>query len=93
MLHSLGLFRIASMLENWHQMVGIWLGTIYMSRTECEICAVVAMRSTSMSLLPQCSRAPTERHGSPVEAVLSGSEVVLPGLVEIPKSPDVGRRN
>ena len=29
MLHSLRPFRIASMLENWHQMVGIWLGTIH----------------------------------------------------------------
>ena len=43
-----------------------------------------------MSLLPQCSQAPTERHGSPVEAVLSGSEVALPGLIEIHKSPQCG---
>ena len=63
-----------------------------MSRTECEIRAVVTTRSTSMSLLPRCSRAPTERHGSPVEVVLSGSEAALPGLIEIPKSPNVGRR-
>ena len=28
MLHSFRLFRIASMLENWHQMVGNWLETI-----------------------------------------------------------------
>ena len=61
-----------------------------LSCTECKICAVVATQSTSMLLLPQCSWAPTERHGSPVEAVLSGSEAALPGLVEIPKSPNVG---
>ena len=62
-----------------------------MSRTECETRAVVATRSTSMSLLPQCTRAPTERHSSPVEVVLSGSEAALPGLIEIPKSPDERR--
>ena len=63
-----------------------------LSRTGCKICAVVATWSTSMSLLPRCSWAPTKRHGSPVEAVLSGSEVALPGLIEIPKSPNVGHR-
>ena len=63
-----------------------------MSRTECKIHAVVATWSASMLLLPQCSQAPTERHGSPVEAVLSGSEAALLGLIEIPKSPNVGRR-
>ena len=63
-----------------------------MSCTECEIHAVVAMWSTSVLLLPQCSQAPTKRHSSPVEVVLSGSEAALPGLIEIPKSPDVGRR-
>ena len=61
-----------------------------LSCTECEIHMVVATRSTSMSLLPRCSRAPTERHGSPVEAVLSESEVALPGLIEILKSPQCG---
>ena len=63
------------------------VSNIYMSCTECEICAVVAMHSTLVSLLPQCTRAPTERHSSPVEAVLTGSGAALPGLVEIPKSP------
>ena len=29
MLHSFSLFRIANMLENWHQMDGNWLETIY----------------------------------------------------------------
>ena len=58
-----------------------------LSRTRCGICVVVAMWFTSMSLLPQCTWAPTERHSSPVEVVLSGSEAALPGLVEIPKSP------
>ena len=29
MLHSFRLFRIANMLENWHQMDGNWLKTIY----------------------------------------------------------------
>ena len=62
-----------------------------MSHTECEIRTVVAIRSTLMSLLPRWTRAPTERHSSPAEAVLSGSEVALLGLVEIPKSPDEGR--
>ena len=58
-----------------------------LSHTKCGICAVVAMRSTSVSLLPQCTWAPTERHSSPVEAVLTGSEATLLGLVEIPRSP------
>ena len=64
----------------------------YVSHTDCGIRTVVATRSTSMLLLPRCSQAPTERHSSPVEAVLSGSEVAFLGLIEIPKSPDVGRR-
>ena len=63
-----------------------------LSCIKCKIRMVVATWSTSMSLLPQCSRAPTERHGSPVEVVLSGSEVALLGLVEILKSPNVGHR-
>ena len=58
-----------------------------LSHTKCEICVVVATWSTLMSLLPRCTRTPTKRHSSPVEVVLSGSEVALPGLVEIPKSP------
>ena len=58
-----------------------------MSRTKCEIRAVVATRSTSVSILPGCTWAPTKRHSSPVEAVLTGSGVALPGLIEIPKSP------
>ena len=62
-----------------------------LSQTECEICTVVATHSTSVSLLPRCTQAPTERHSSPVEVVLTGSRVALPGLVEIPKSP-CGRR-
>ena len=61
-----------------------------LSCTECKIRAVVATWSTLMSLLPRCSRAPTERHSSPVEVVLSGSETALLGLIEIPKSPDAG---
>ena len=65
---------------------------VYMSCTECKTHAVAATWSTSMSLLPQCSRAPTRRHGSPVEVVLSGNEVALLGLVEILKSPDVRHR-
>ena len=60
---------------------------IYMSCTKCGIHAVVATCSTSVSLLPQCTRAPTKRHSSPVEAVLTGSGAALLGLVEIPKSP------
>ena len=59
--------------------------------TECEIHTVVATQSILMLLLPRCLWAPTKRHSSPVEAVLLGSEVALLGLVEIPKSPDVGR--
>ena len=58
-----------------------------LSRTKCGIRAVVATWSTLMSLLPRCTWAPTKRHSSPVEAVLSGSEVALPGLVEMPKFP------
>ena len=64
----------------------------YMSCTECKICTVVAMCSTSVLLLPQCTWAPTERHSSPVEAVLRGSGAALPGLVEIPRSPWGTRR-
>ena len=60
---------------------------IYVSRTKCKIRAVVATRSTSVLLLSRCTRAPTERHSSPVEAVLTGSGATLPGLVDMPKSP------
>ena len=63
------------------------LAMVYMSRTECEVRMVVATCSTLVSLLPRCTRAPTERHSSPVEVVLTGSGVALPGLVEIPRSP------
>ena len=31
--------------------------------------------------------APTKRHSSPVEVVLTGSEATLLGLIEIPRSP------
>ena len=58
-----------------------------MSHTKCGIHAVVATRSTSVSLPPQCTWAPTERHSSLVEAVLTGSGASLLGLIEIPKSP------
>ena len=58
-----------------------------MSRTKCEIRAVVATCSTSVSLLPQCSQAPTKRHSSPVEAVLTRSGAALLRLIDIPKSP------
>ena len=40
-----------------------------------------------VSLLTQCTQAPTERHSSPVEAVLTGSRAALPGLIEILMSP------
>ena len=69
-----------------HQLAPI-KGHQELSRTKCEICAVVVTHSTSVLLLPRCTWAPTERHSSPVEAVLSGSGAALPGLVEIPKSP------
>ena len=58
-----------------------------MSHTECRIHVVVTTQFTSMSFLPRCTQAPTKRHSSPVEVVLSGSEAALPGLVEIPKPP------
>ena len=74
-----------------HQLVPTQ-GCQELSCTECKICAVVAMHSTSVSLLPQCTRVPTERHSSPVEVVLTGSGVALPGLVEIPRSPWGTRR-
>ena len=45
------------------------------------------MHSTSVSFLPRCTQAPTERHSSPVEVVLTGSGAALPGLIDIPKSP------
>ena len=65
----------------------IYLQLVHVSRTKCGIRTVVAMHSTSVSLLPRCTQAPTKRHSSPVEAVLTGSGAALPGLVEIPKSP------
>ena len=58
-----------------------------MLRTEFGTRMVVAMWSSAVPLLPQCSWAPTERHGIPAEVVLSGSEAALPGLIEILKSP------
>ena len=58
-----------------------------LSCTKCEMHMVAATCFTSVTLLPQCTQAPTERHCSPVEAVLTGSEAALPGLVEIPRSP------
>ena len=57
-----------------------------LSCTKCRICRVVATHSTLVSLLPRYTRAPTERHSSPVEVVLTGSGAALPGLIEIPKS-------
>ena len=41
----------------------------------------------SVSLLTQCTRAPTERCSSPVEVELTGSKAALPGLVEILEVP------
>ena len=38
----------------------------------------------------RCTQAPTERHSSPVEAVLTGSTAALPGLVEIFMGPHWG---
>ena len=58
-----------------------------LSCTECKIRMVVATHSTSVLLPPQCTWAPTKRHSSPVEAVLSGSGTALLGLIETPKSP------
>ena len=58
-----------------------------LSCTKCRSCTMVATHSTSVSLLPQCTRALIERHSSPVEVVLTGSGVALLGLVEIPRSP------
>ena len=83
------MFTILHIVADLHSDIAMY---IHMSHTKCEICMVAAMWSTSMSLLPRCSRAPTKRHGSPVEVVLSGSEAALLGLVEILKSPDVGCR-
>ena len=72
-----------------HQL-GPTQGCQELSCTKCEMYAVAATCSTSVTLLPQCTQAPTERHSSPVEAVLTGSEVTLPGLIEIPRSPGRG---
>ena len=69
-----------------HQLVPTQ-GCQELSCTKCGIHMVVAMHSTSVSLLPRCTWALTKRHSSPVEAVLTGSGVALPGLIEIPKSP------
>ena len=41
-------------------------------------------------LLKRCTQAPTERHSSPVEAVLTGSRAALLGLVEIFMGPHWG---
>ena len=48
------------------------------------------MQQFPVSLLTQCTQAPTERHSSPVEAVLTGSRAALPGLVEIIMGPHWG---
>ena len=69
-----------------HQLV-LTQGCQELSCTKCRMCAVATTCSTSVMLLPRCTRAPTERHSSPVEAVLIGSEATLPGLIEIPRSP------
>ena len=45
------------------------------------------MRYFSVSLLTQCTWAPTERRSSPVEAVLTGSRAALLGLIEILEVP------
>ena len=58
-----------------------------LSCTKCKMCTVAAMHSTLAMLLLQCTWAPTKRHSSPVEVVLTGREATLPGLVEIPRSP------
>ena len=58
-----------------------------LSCTKCKIHMVVAMHSTSVLCLPSCTWVSTERHSSPVEAVLTESGVALQGLIEIPKSP------
>ena len=42
---------------------------------------------TLVSLLPRCTWTSTKRHSSPVEAVLTGSEAALLGLIEISRSP------
>ena len=72
--------------EKWMETV-LQSNCIHMSRTKCRLHVVAATCSTSVMLLPRCTRAPTKRHSSLVEAVLTGSEVTLPGLVEIPRSP------
>ena len=45
------------------------------------------MRYFSVSLLTQCTQATTERRSSPVEVVLTGSRVALPGLIEMLEVP------
>ena len=42
------------------------------------------------SVATQCTQAPTERHSSLVETVLTGSRVALPGLIEIFMGPHWG---
>ena len=56
-----------------------------LSRTECEACGS-SYTPTPVSLQTRCTWctwAPTERHSSPVEAVLTRNEAALPGLIEI----------
>ena len=69
-----------------HQL-GPTQGCQELSCTKCEMHAVAATCSTSVTLLPRCTQAPTKRHSSPMEAVLTGNGAALPGLIEIPRSP------
>ena len=62
--------------------------------TKLSICHALKMmcmqqqpHTVHVSLLTRCTWAPTKRCSSPVEAVLTGSRVALPGLVEILRGP------
>ena len=56
---------------------------INVTHWKCWTCGSDHTWQFSVSILTQCTWAPTKRHSSPVEAVLTGSQVALPGLVEI----------
>ena len=67
----------------------MWLSDTFLPNQGCQelSCTEHSHTLTSVSLLSRCTWAPTERHSSPVEALLTGSKATLPGLIEIPRSP------
>ena len=58
-----------------------------LSHTGNDVCGSSHTWQFPVLLLTQCTWAPTKRHSSPVEVVLTGSRVALPGPIEIFMGP------